>query len=397
MRNAVFVAAGLAVLACSLHAQSDDDEDEMDYFPLVPTGSSMRFGMRYVGGPKVAFHNVGTVPTTLSVADPGVPASRSYNDGYVGLDTRVDSNGRPMNSGLTDTWQVNFPSQLTAATATSPDTSVAYHVYNADSLGTTIKGRTSSATGWELQFGRSLGKIARKVEVSWMGGFTFSGINAKRSDSVQAQLTSLTDTYSLFGQDPPTTPYTAPSTASRNVFDANGKPLLNASGIQQTTSVDTSILLAQNPSRVTTSTVDGTPNGAPTTVQVSGHWQIKGAYYTFRVGPVFRFPVTERLKLSLGFGGALAYVGSTFKSDEEIEIDDVTSVIANVGEKTRSVLLPAFYADADAEYWLTERSGLYLGATYQRSKSFDQNLGPESATVNLGSTSGIQTGLTLRF
>ena len=38
MRNAVFVAAGLAVLACSLHAQSDDDEDEMDYFPLVPTG-----------------------------------------------------------------------------------------------------------------------------------------------------------------------------------------------------------------------------------------------------------------------------------------------------------------------------------------------------------------------
>ena len=104
----------------------------------------------------MAFHNVGTVPTTLSVADPGVPASRSYNDGYVGLDTRVDSNGRPMNSGLTDTWKVYFPSQLTAATATSPDTSVAYHVYNADSLGTTIKGRTSSATGaaWARSPGR---------------------------------------------------------------------------------------------------------------------------------------------------------------------------------------------------------------------------------------------------
>ena len=83
--------------------------------------------------------------------------------------------------------------------------------------------------------------------------------------------------------------------------------------------------------------------------------------------------------------------------DAEIVVDDVTSPITYVDEKTRQVLLPAFYADADAEYWLTERSGLYLGATYQKSKSFDQNLGSESATVNLGTTSGLQSGFTLRF
>ena len=65
--------------------------------------------------------------------------------------------------------------------------------------------------------------------------------------------------------------------------------------------------------------------------------------------------------------------------------------------KTHSVLLPALYVDADAEYWLTERAGLFLGATYQRSQSFNQDLGGESATVDMGSTSGITSGLTLRF
>ena len=38
-----------------------------------------------------------------------------------------------------------------------------------------------------------------------------------------------------------------------------------------------------------------------------------------------------------------------------------------ISEGARNVLLPAFYADLDAEYWLTERAGFYLGATYQKS------------------------------
>ena len=63
----------------------------------------------------------------------------------------------------------------------------------------------------------------------------------------------------------------------------------------------------------------------------------------------------------------------------------------------RNVLLPAFYADLDAEYWLTERAGFYLGATYQRSKPFEQTLGGRTATIDMGTTSGLTTGVTLRF
>ena len=352
---------------------------------------------------KVAFHNVGSVPADQSVAGAGIPADRTYDDGYVDVDTRSDSSGHPVSDGLTNSWKVNYDSQITAAptpTQAVPnpagDSTIAFHIYSADSLGTEIKGRTDLSSGWELQMGKSLGKIARKIDVSWTGGFSLSGINAKRDDDVQTQLTTLTDVYSLVGQEPPIAPYTAGSGTgtNRNVYDSHGSPILDPNGNTATAPVDTSILLAQSPTRTISNT---NADGTPTTVQVNGHWQIKGAYYMFRTGPTFQLPVTERIKLSLSFGGAVAFVGSTFKVDETIDLTDVTSPITNVQEKTRSVLMPAYYVDADAEYWITERAGLYLGATYQGSKSFDQTLGAESATVNLGSSSGVQTGLSLRF
>ena len=387
MRIAVFVAAGLVVLTGFLHAQSDDDDDEMDYFPLVPSGNSLRFGLRYVGGPKVAFHNVGAVlPTVASVGAMDL-AVHDYNDGTVSPDGRTDASGHPLNDGLTNTWTANYDTQIT------PDSNIAYHIYSTSSLADsqTIKGQTASASGWELQVGRSLGKIARKVEVSLVGGFTFSGINAKKSSLVQAELTTLTDVYALNGQLPPTMPYTAPTTAYRDIIDPNGLPVLNPDGTQRTVSVDTSTLLGLDPTRTYTHSP----------AQVQGHWQIKGAYYTFRVGPMFQIPVTERFKLSFGFGAAAAIVGSTYKVDETIELDDatqpVTALVQNVDEKTRNLLLPAFYADIDAEYWMTERTGFYLGATYQKSKSFDQSLDGRSATIDMGSTSGFTSGLTLRF
>jgi hypothetical protein len=388
MRIAVFIAAGLAVFAGILHAQSDDDEDEMDYFPLVPTGSSMHFGMRIVGGPKVSFHNVGTVPVSNSIADANVPSFRSYNDGTVGLDGRTDSGGRPSNDGLTNSWSANYASQITS----SGD--VAYHLHSTNSFGTNINGGTATASGWELQFGKSYGKIARKVDFSLIGGITFAGINSKKSTEVTAQFTTLTDTYSLYGQVPPSMPYTAPTTQSQRLVDSNGAPVLNANGGQATQSTDASILISQNPTRVVSST---NSDGTPAIKQVQGHWQIKGAYYTFRFGPMFQVPVTERIKLTFAFGAAASFVGTSYKEDEEIVIDDVIAPITNVQEKTRSVLLPAVFADANAEYWLTERTGFYLGATYQKSKSFNQTLDDSSATVDLGSTSGFQSGFTLRF
>jgi predicted porin len=80
-----------------------------------------------------------------------------------------------------------------------------------------------------------------------------------------------------------------------------------------------------------------------------------------------------------------------------IEVDNVSAPLADVETKTHSVLLPAWYADLGGEYWLTERTGFYVDATYQGSEAFNQNLGGRTATIDLSSASGIMSGLTLRF
>lgn len=381
MRIAVFLAAGLAVLTGALRAQSSDDDDEMDYFPLVPSGNSLRFGLRYVGGPKITFGHLGVVPTILDVGDATTVASRTYNDGIVGTDARTSVNGNSVHDGLTNTWNYQYSSQIT------PGGDVAYHVYTASSLGAGLKGKTASAAGWELQIGHRLGKFARKADLSLVAGFSFTGLNAKVSGSVPAQLNALTDVYSLNGQTPPSAPYTGPQFSSQNLFDANGNPLLNSDGSQQSRTIETTTLLASLPTRTTTLG----------TTDVKGRWQIKGAYYTLRVGPLLQIPVTERFKLSLGAGAALAYVGSRYVVDETLVIDETTSPLETIEEKEHSMFLPAFYADADAEYWVTERTGFYVGASYQKSGSFDQTLNDRTAKIDLNTTYGVQSGITLRF
>jgi hypothetical protein len=388
MRIAVFVAAGLVVFTGFLHAQSDDDDDDdTGYSELVPTGNSLRFGLRYVGGPKVSFHDVGSIPVTVPVQDPSVPSVHYYNDGQVNPDQRVDGNNHPLNEGQTNSWIVDFASQITS------DGNVAFHTYSTTSLpdGQTVNAQNALSAGWELEAGRRLGKLGRKVDLSLVTGFSFSTFNSKRSGYVYSQLTTLTDVYSLNGQAPPITfPTTQSGTGTQLEYDSNNQPKFDPTGAQKTTTVDNGLLLSQQP-------IPGSSTTTTTQALVHGQWQVKGAYYSFRIGPLFEMPLTERLRLTIRVGGAALVVGSTYTAAEDLYIDNVNPHIAIVETKTHTVVLPAWYADAGAEYWLTERAGFYLDATLQRSQSFDQNLGGRTATIDMSSTSGVTSGLTLRF
>jgi len=382
MRKALFLALGLAAAVSLLRAQSDDDdEDSMDYFPLAPTGNTLQFGLRHLGGPKVSFGKLGVIPGTAQLGDPTGAATRTYDDGSVSLDPRVDSNGAPVNDGLTNTWGYTFTSQVT------PSGDIAFHGYSADTSGAGINAKKNSADGWELQIGHSFGKIAGKVEFELVAGFSFNSVNAKITSSVPATLTTVTDVYPLYGQAVPTAPYSAPSYTSQTVLDANGNPVLGSDGSAQTVSVDSSTLLGSQPTRTTTT--------SPTTV--NGHWEIRGGYYSIRLGPMLKVPITERLKVSLDVGAALNYIGTQYTAEESVDLTDVNTPLQVTAVTNHSLAMPAYFADANAEYWLTERTGLYLGASVQKSGSYDQVDFGRTANIDLGSAYGFQSGITLRF
>ena len=113
---------------------------------------------------------------------------------------------------------------------------------------------------------------------------------------------------------------------------------------------------------------------------------------------MLQVPITERIKFSVGAGVGVALVGTTYSVDEILQVGDVNdSTVEAKDSQSRFVMLPLYYANADAEYWVTERSGFYLGVNGQKSGSYDQSVGGRTATIDLGTTYGVQSGITLRF
>jgi predicted porin len=51
----------------------------------------------------------------------------------------------------------------------------------------------------------------------------------------------------------------------------------------------------------------------------------------------------------------------------------------------------------NAEYWLTQRTGFYVGVNYESLGDYDQTLGGRTAKIDLGSGTGFRLGLTTRF
>jgi hypothetical protein len=210
---------------------------------------------------------------------------------------------------------------------------------------------------------------------------------------VRATLTTLTDYYSLFGQVPPAAPYSSPSSSTTTVVDASGNPVLNDDGTVSTVTVDTSVLLGNEPAGRTLTTLTDD-------MSVLNRWQLKGSYYTFRVGPTVWIPFTTRLRASLSVGAALVYSGTTYTVTQTFE-PELGAEISDTSSSEAYKLLPGYYADATLQFDLTERAGFYAGAVFQSAGSYTQNVNTEnsnySTKIDLANQNGVRAGLSVRF
>jgi hypothetical protein len=409
----------LLVLASTLglaHAQDEErrappveipDFSNLDEYIYEPK-STVRFGFRYISGAKTSFSGQGRIP---SPSDPGEATGanmmRIYHDGTVQPDARVvarlDSSGNPIidpqtNSpafdpitpdGRTNTWNYTDASQL------SMPGFVAFHSYSADVIDDAVRQKESaSSAGMDLAVSRDMGKlVGGRIAWNLTAGMSINDISANTNDRVRATLTTLTDFYSLFGQVPPAAPYSSPSTSTSTIVDASGNPVLNDDGTVATATVDTSVLIGNEPAgRIVTSLTDD--------MSVRNRWQLKGSYYTFRVGPTVWIPITTRLRASLSVGAALVYSGSSYTVTQTFE-PELGEEISDTNSSEAYKLLPGYYADATVQYDLTERAGFYAGAVFQSAGSYTQNVDTESShystKIDLANQNGLRAGMSIRF
>jgi len=390
------------------------DFSNLDEFIYQPK-SNATLGIRYISGAKTSFSGNGylAAPETIPSVT-GTTSNRFYHDGYVDPDTRsetvANANGTTSNvpiqpDGKTNNWSYDTNGQQNAqGTATTsqvtPDDYMQFHIYSAQSEDTLTHDRTAKGTtGVELASTHDMGKLGQHFSWTIFGGVSLNDIESSMSANVTAAVTTLTDTYDLFGQTVPSGPYTAPSTVSQNII-SNGQILINSGGDPITETIDTTTLLGNVPlNRTQTMETDN--------VSVEDHWKLHGAYLTFRAGPALTYNYNDHLKFTLSAGPALIDASSTYTVTEVLTPLTGAQIIGTF-QDVQDKLLPAAYADATVEYDITERAGLYFGAFYQVSGSYTQTVsgyaedstdsnGSWQTKVDFSGQQGLRGGLNFRF
>ncbi len=398
------------------HAQDEErrappveipDFSNLDEYIYEPK-STVTFGFRYISGAKTSFSGQGRIPAP---EDPGAATGanllRVYHDGSVQPDARavarLDSGGNPIidpqtsspvfdsvaPDGRTNSWNYTDASQLTG------NGFVRFNSYSADIIDTTTrKANGASTAGMDIAMSRDMGKLfGGRMPWTLTAGMSINDIATNTNERVLATVNTLSDFYSLFGQTPPDAPYSSPSSSTTSVLDASGNPIINEDGSVGTITVDTSVLLGNEPAgRTTTNVTDDT--------SVSNRWKIKGAYYTFRAGPTIWIPITTRLRASVSAGAALVYSGTSYTVTQTFE-PALGAEISDTSFSEAYKLLPGYFADATLQFDLTERAGFYAGAVFQSAGSYTQSVETENSNyktkIDLSNQSGVRAGMSIRF
>jgi hypothetical protein len=411
MRNLRFAFCALILPLAMLRA-ADDEKDQqqapeeipnfsqLDEYIYVPK-TTLSLGERYFfRGPKTSYSGQGNIPSTSTPGDDStinVPnLARTYIDGSVSPDARTVSTatgvgatvGTPIQSdGRTNTWSYDNANQLL------PDGNIAFHAFQGEVVDTATHSVDGEANaGVELVVDRDMGKIGKRLKWSITAGFSIGDIHSSDYVAVPTTLTTLTDTYDLFGQVPPSAPFNSPNNISQTVYGAGSSVV---SGTGQTSTTQTAqqvILLGDQPlSR----------SEVATSVFSTNRYFIEGAFYTLRVGPTVLLPIGSHLKLTASVGPALIYSGSILNVLEDLNVatgEDFTQLY----QKDNSKLLPGYYADVNLVYQMTDTAGFYVGNIYQSAGSYSQKVssGPGtyySTKIDFGNQDGVKGGMTVRF
>ena len=396
-----------------VRAQDDDNQQQkppteipdfsnLDEYIYEPK-STVRLSFRHLSAAKAQFFGSGTIVAPEGpLPDPtATNVTRTYHDGVVNPDTRTapatDSGGNPIidpqsgvpvaepipPDGKTNSWNYTDANQVDPAMPGY----IAFHTYSADISDVGLrKGEARSTNGLDLSVTYDMGKLFNgRFNWKLLAGMSVNDINARRNDPVTAQINTHTDYYNGYGKNFPTAPYNAPSSTSVAVTDSQGNV--------QTISEDTTVLISSTPVATTTgSTVDAK--------SVVNNWKVKGAYYTFRAGPVLDFPITQHFHFSLSMGVAMVYAGTSYTVTQTLT-PPVGADIVDVDTDAIYKIRPGAYADASLDYDLTDKAGFFAGAVYQTAEGYTQSLHTTTAQyatkLDLTNQTGFTAGMSIRF
>jgi hypothetical protein len=374
----------LFIANCAVRAQ-DVETSVADFAPLdddlvlyIPK-FAVKLGFRGIGGVKTAFGGRGVLSSSADLgSDTGV-AQRLYHDGFVAFDSRTVTdpagNQVPITpDGRTNTWAFTDASQATSDGLMTG--LMTMHTYKAMSTDASFREKDpGSGFGVELSFDREIGNVfGTRLKWGIVGGMSINQISSATSGEFSADVVTTTDYYSLLGQAAPEAPFTGPGFSG----SVDTTPLLGSELLLRT---------------IETSSMPGA---------ILSSWKLRGAYMSFRAGPSLFVPITNRFSALFSVGAVLVYAGTTYDVDQSFKPATGDTIMESISSND-SAILPGFYVDASLQYAMNDTAGVYLGAVYQSSGDYIQDVtSPDGETtystrVDLSKLQGVRAGVSFKF
>jgi hypothetical protein len=326
--------AGL--FAPNLHAaDTAADDPNPNWFSFGP-GFGLNIGAR--------FKYLGNVSPAAPGPATGGDVNRTYDDGYV----RVDSTGNA--GGQTWNWGYHNAPQVQGDTLTM----------HAASVNGTLDQNADPQAGFDLAYGRHLGTV---LGGKWglQTAFDFMDISIRDNGSFTGTGTLISDAYSLGGVIPPQAPYSGS-------FNGPGP------------------LLGDSPSRTTASEA----------VLISGVQKLDAQIYTLRAGPYYELPFGKGWSGRLGGGLALALADSTYSFNETIAFGNGT-LLHSAGSNSGADFLAGGYLEGRLLYDFNSRWSVFAGAQYEYLGTLSRTAGGQQAQLDLGEVVYVTFGVELNF
>jgi hypothetical protein len=393
-------------------SSKDTPSEEAIFIPVEyrPPPYQVSVGVRISGKAKVRFSGVGSIAPDSYPGPAANPAAgrtaRIYTDGQVYPDSTVyiDNTLKTPTDEKTNVWQ--FANSNQVVNHPTLGRAVAMHSYWIQPSGSTVDAETGASPNWDIEVSQQLGGTRR---ISWglVFGAGLNDINVKAATTVRGNLRAITDSYSLAGVTLPTD--------LRNGYLEEGsqeyyvKQAVTTGGIVTYVNVKDPItgldMKAWSPAQRLPDHPGLRDDGlnSMTAVDVIGRWQVKGAYLTARLGPYIAANLGRHFAVRASAGITFTVLGAELKVNETYLIPSINHYLLNNSETRETTTTVTgtigYFASGELEAFLTQRTGLFMGASFE---GFSRDVHMRSdftQTADLSVSTGtiLRTGLTTRF
>ena len=320
--------------------------------PGKSRAASPRLHNRLIFGPRMGFNIRTDFRPTGGGINPG-PATggavyRTYEDGFVGVDSSGNTGNQTWYWGYQNDSQVNLGSDALAMHA------------DLGSRPSFSDITDNPQVGAEALYQRLLGDFGG-AEWGLETGLAWLPVDIENSHGFTASWTRLTDSYSLGGILPPAAPYTGSVTGPGPA-------------------------IGSVPTR----------SGAAQSVVVQGRERIESQVFGIRLGPVLDVPMGDPLSLQLSGGLLVTYAHTKFSYHEQAQYAD-GSQGGSHDSVTGDDWLMGGYARGQIIVHLSRNIGLYGAAEYQAMPDLDFHAGPWKASLEMGGAVYGSAGMVVQF